>query len=117
MARKPKQTTGAAVPAAVPTPMVQPTGGGPQPTTLTPEQMAQRQAQQQRARTEVAILKQRFAETDVALTIATAERDQLIQQLQASQQTIEQLTASLAEALKKDKKGDGKDAEPETKES
>lgn len=103
-----KQTKGAEAPTPISAPQ-------PGQRPATPEEQAQIQANQQRARTEVAILKQRFAETDVALTIATAERDQLIQQLRASQHTIEQLTASLAEALN-DEKEDGKDVEPETKE-
>ena len=107
MTRKPKETKGAEAP-SVPQ-------GSPGPVALTPEQMATMQAKQQRARAEVAVLKQRFAETDVRMTIAEAERDQLIQQLQSAQRVIEQLTASLAEATKKPstKKSDEKDVEPE----
>lgn len=81
------------------------------PAAATPEQLAAAQEQAaQRARTEFAVLKQRFAEVSVALTIAEAERDTVFQQLQSTQQTIEQLTASLAEATKKPAKK-GKDGE------
>ncbi len=79
------------------TPPVQPVN----PAAYTPEQIeAAQEAAQQRVRTQFAVLKQRFAEVDVDRTIAEAERDQLFQQLQAAQKTIEQLTASLAEATK-----------------
>lgn len=99
-------------------------GDGPQPVAqpsvnpaaATPEQIAAaQQAAQQRLRTEFAVLKQRFAEVSVSLTIAEAERNTMFQQMQAAQQTIEQLTASLAEATKKPAKK-GKDGEEETPE-
>ena len=66
----------------------------------SPDEQAQLQAQiaQQRGRAEVAVLKQRFAETDVAMTIAQAERDQLIQQNQLLQQENARLTEELAAA-------------------
>lgn len=106
MAQKPKQTKGVEAPSV---PQVLPVQ-----RQATPEEQARIQAQQQRARAEVAVLKQRFAETDVAKTIAEAERDQLFQQLQSAQRTIEQLTASLAEATKKS--ATKKDDEPKSEE-
>lgn len=68
----------------------------------TPEEQAAIVARQQRARAEIAVLKQRFAETDVAKTIAEAERDQLIQQNQNLQQQITALQAEVV-ALKNPK--------------
>lgn len=70
------------------------------PTTFTPEQLeAARQQAAQRLRVEHATLKVQFADAAVALAIATQERDQLIQRVQASQKIIEQLSIEL-EALK-----------------
>ncbi len=77
----------------------------------TPEEQAQIQARQQRARAEVAILKQRFAETDVAKVIAESERDQLIQQTQFFQKRIAALEEEIV-ALK-----NPKDAAPKSEES
>jgi hypothetical protein len=95
MAQKPKQKKGAEAPE---TPaLLQPVPVRPQRIPAMPEEQAAIQARAQRSRAEIAILKQRFAETDVAKTIAEAECNQLIQQLQAARQTIEQLTAALAE--------------------
>ena len=88
----------AAQPVAAPT-SIQPPGAAPVQREATPEERAQIQAQAQRQRAEVAVLKQRFAETDVAMTIAEAERDQLIQQQQFLHQKIATLEAEL-EALK-----------------
>lgn len=105
MARRTKQTKGAEAPAPAPMPE------GPQRLPATPEEQAAIQARAQRARAEIVVLKQRFAETDVAKTIAEAECGQLIQQLQAARQTIEQLTVALAEAMKK---GDPKKSEEPT---
>ncbi len=88
-----KEATKAAAPAPEakapmpPTPMQRP---------ATPEEAAQVQLQQQRGRAEVAVLKQRFAETDVAMTIAQAECGQLVQQNQMLQQENERLKAELA---------------------
>ena len=80
----------------------------------TPEEQAQMQIKAQRARTEVAVLKQRFAEVDVAKTIAESERDQLVQRLQMAQQIIERLTKELGEARVSSGEQDAaKDEEPE----
>lgn len=102
MARKNKGTKPTQEQATAPTPLQR-------PATL---EAATIQARQQRARAEVAVLKQRFAETDVRMTIAEAERDQLIQQQQFLQQRITTLEEENA-ALKKTTKS-GK--EPESKE-
>lgn len=75
---------------------VPPTGGEP----LTPEQQ-QLQAlgqQLQATRTELAVLKQMYAEVSVQARIAMSEREQLLQQAQRSQQVIEKLTADLQKA-------------------
>ena len=76
----------------------------------SPEEQVQVQLAQQRGRAEVAVLKQRFAETDVAMTIAQAERDQLLQQNQILQQENARLTKELA-ALTTDRE-DGKEDNP-----
>lgn len=73
------------------------------------------EAHMQRQRTELAVLKQRFAETDVAKTIAEAERDQLIQQMRRLQQENTTLREEL-EALKNPKKAK-KGEEPKAEES
>lgn len=89
----------------------------PTPRPITAEEQAVAQVRQQRARAEVAVLKQRFAETDVAKTIAEAERDQLIQQSQLLQQRITALETEI-ETLKNPKDKEAKpDTEPESKES
>ena len=116
MARKPRgtKTTRPNATAKVPTPI---TDGGPVQRAATPEEQAQIQAQAQRARAEVAILKQRFAETDVAKVIAEAERDQLIQQQQILQQRIKTLKEEIV-ALKNPKdKAENEDAAPESEEN
>ena len=103
------------------------------PTTKEEEQpdaqaqiTAMQRQRAQRLQTEHAVLKAKFADVSVALAIAESERNQLIQQLQSSQQTIEQLTTALEKATApattpapdaEAEKSDGKDVEPETKES
>ncbi len=82
MAKTPKQ------PEASEQPQAPEASEQPETRTATPEEQAQIQAKVQRSRAEVAVLKQRFAETDVAMTIAQAERDQLIQQMRFLQQRI-----------------------------
>ncbi|MCH7908868.1 MAG: hypothetical protein IIB38_04540 [Candidatus Hydrogenedentes bacterium] len=98
-------------------PTEEPTGDVPQAPApvqrpANPDEQAQLQKQiaQQRGRAEVAVLKQRFAETDVAMTIAVAERDQLVQQNQILQQENVRLTEELA-ALTTDRE-DGKEDNP-----
>ena len=76
---------------AEPTPMQRP---------AFPEEQVQVQLAQQRGRAEVAVLKQRFAETDVAMTIAQAECDQLVRQNQSLQQENARLTEELANLTK-----------------
>ncbi len=90
--RKAEETKDAAAPVAM----------AQLPGAPTPEEQAQIQARQQRARAEVAILKQRFAETDVAKVIAESERDQLIQQTQFLQKRIAALEKEIV-ALKNPK--------------
>ena len=62
----------------------------------TPEEQVQVQLAQQRGRAELAVLKQRFADTDVAMTIAQAERDQVLRQNQILRQENEQLKKEIA---------------------
>ena len=85
---------------AKPTPMQSPAPAPAEPTPIqrpaTPEEQVQVQLAQQRARAEVAVLKQRFAETDVAMTIAQAEREQVLQQNQLLQQENDQLKTQIA---------------------
>lgn len=81
-----------------------PAGPTPVQRPTTPEEAMQVQLAQQRGRAEVAVLKQRFAETDVAMTIAQAECAQLVQQNQSLQQENERLKAELA-ALTTDESG------------
>lgn len=73
--------------------VVPPTEGEP----LTPEQQQiQALSQQlQATRTELAVLKQMYAEVSVQARIAMSEREQLLAQAQRSQQVIEKLTADL----------------------
>lgn len=85
---------------------------GPVQREATPEEQAQIQAQAQRARAEVAVLKQLFAETNVAKTIAEAERDQLIQQQQILQNRNMALIEEIA-ALKNPKDEDNPSTEPD----
>ncbi len=92
-----------------------PPEGGPPNRPATPEEQAQIMAQQQRARVELAVLKQRFADAEVRATIAEGERDQLIQQNQFLQRENEALKAEV-ETLKKPKSKKG-DEKPESKES
>ncbi len=98
----------AAAKPAEPTPIQRP---------ASPDETQQVQAQlaQQRGRAEVAVLKQRFAETDVAMTIAQAECDQLIQQNQILRQENERLHGELADATNdvEDGKEDDPSQEPE----
>lgn len=70
------------------------------PPALTPEQQTiQALGQQlQATRTELAVLKQMYAEVSVQGRIAMAEREQLLQEVQRAQQTIERLTTELAKA-------------------
>lgn len=78
----------------------------------TPEE-AQQLLLQQRGRAEVAVLKQRFAETDVAMTIAQAECEQLLQQNQFLQQENARLKGELAAATADEDKQDNPSTEPE----
>ncbi len=68
------------------------------PASPDEAQKMQAKLAQQRGRAEVAVLKQRFAETDVAMTIAQAEVSQLVQQNQALLQENERLKGELAAA-------------------
>ena len=95
MTARVKKTVKAEKTQAVPTPIQR---------EATPEEQAAIQVKQQRARAEVAVLKQRFAEVDVAKTIAEAERDQLIQQNQALHAQIAALGEEII-ALKNPKDG------------
>lgn len=96
------------------TPTITPT---PIQRVASPEEQAAIQARAQRARTEVAVLKQRFAETEVAKTIAEAEREQLVQQTQFLQQRITALEKEV-NALKNPKdEAENPDAPPESEES
>ena len=90
--RKAEETKDAAAPVAM----------SQLPGAPTAEEQAQIQARQQRARAEVAILKQRFAETDVAKVIAESERDQLIQQTQFLQKRIAALEKEVVALTPKD---------------
>ena len=102
---KPKEE----VPAPAPEAPAEPT---PMTRSASPEEQAQVQAQlaAQRGRAEVAVLKQRFAETDVAMTIAQAECDQLVRQNQLLQQENERLRGELSAAT--DDVETGKEDEP-----
>ena len=97
---KAKGPTAVAPAPAEPTPMQNPAPAPAEPIPIqrpaTPEEQVQVQLAQQRARAEVAVLKQRFAETDVAMTIAQAEREQVLQQNQLLQQENEQLKTQIA---------------------
>ncbi len=102
-----KTTKTPSKPKAAKTSGVQSTASQPvEPTPIqrpaSPEEQAQIQLQQQRGRAEVAVLKQRFAETDVAMTIAQAECGQLVQQNQALQQENARLKEEIT-ALKNPK--------------
>lgn len=92
---KAKKTTDAP---QAPTPIQRPASAEPTPVQrpATPEEQVQVQLAQQRARAELAVLKQRFADTDVAMTIAQAERDQVLQQNQLLGQENEQLKKEIA---------------------
>lgn len=86
----------ATAPAPAPAPEA-PTEPAPIQRPATPEE-AQQVLAQNRGRAEVAVLKQRFAETDVAMTIAQAECGQLVQQNQILTQENERLRGELAAA-------------------
>ena len=97
---KAKGPTAAPQAPAEPKPMQSPAPAPAEPTPIqrpaTPEEQVQVQLAQQRARAELAVLKQRFADTDVAMTIAQAERDQVLQQNQLLRQENEQLKNQIA---------------------
>ena len=89
MTRKTRKTQAKAKgPTAAPQAPAEPT---PIQRPATKEEQVQVQLAQQRARAELAVLKQRFADTDVAMTIAQAERDQVLQKNQLLRQENEQL--------------------------
>ncbi len=69
-------------------------------TPLTEEQQAiQALSQQlQATRTELAVLKQMYAEVSVQARVALSERDRLLPEVQRAQQTIQTLTDELAKA-------------------
>lgn len=102
MTRKRAAKPPTAAPVAAPT-AIPPPDATPVQRTATPEEQAQIQAQMQRQRAADAVLKQNFAETHVAMTIAQAERDQLIRQNQLLQQENVALKAEIVE-LKKPKR-------------
>ena len=73
---------------------------------ITEEQIeAARQQVRQKAATELVILKQKYADAEVARTMAEIERDQLSAQLRTAQATIEEMAKRLrGEDKKEDEK-------------